>query len=541
MAVAAIMVDGVIHDALRGVIPDELPTPFGQALALCGDVDIDEEGLHGDPTETALAAAALEGGYDKRELEADMPRIAELPFESGRLAMVTRHRVGEESIAFLKGAPERVLEACDRELTGGGPRALSGRHANDAARLAAQGYRVLAFACRREPHAVTTMDDAILSGGWMFLGLVGLLDPPRRGVIDAIEQCRRAGIVPVMITGDHPATALAIAREIGIGGETSTLLTGAELAALDEHEFAQRVQNICVYARVDPEQKIRIVNALQARGHFVAMTGDGINDAPALKQATIGIAMGERGTEVAREAAEIVLLDDSFATIVEAVREGRRIFDDIRKFVRYTMTSNSGEIWVLLLAPFLGLPMPLLPLHILWINLVTDGFPGLALSAEPAERNTMARPPRPADEGIFTRSMIQHIFWIGLAIGGLTLTTQAWALHRGIEHWQTMVFTVLVLAQLFHCVAIRSASESLFTIGLLSNPALLAAIVLTIVAQLAVIYVPALNEIFRTAPLSPGELGTCMATGAIVLLLVETEKFVRRRMAASGESGAAAR
>ena len=284
-----------------------------------------------------------------------------------------------------------------------------------------------------------------------------------------------------------------------------------------------------MYARVDPEQKIRIVRALLDHGHFVAMTGDGVNDAPALKHATIGIAMGERGTEVAREAAEIVLLDDSFTTIVDAVHEGRRVFDDIRKFVRYTMTSNSGEIWVLVLAPFLGLPIPLLPLQILWINLVTDGFPGLALSAEPAEKDVMQRPPRPVEEGIFSSSMIAHIFWVGLAIGALTLGTQAWAISNDVAHWQTMVFTVLVFAQLFHSLAVRSERDSLFSIGIFSNPALVIAVAATMAAQLVVIYVPAFNVVFDTAPLTAAQLGACIGMGSIVFVLVEIEKLVRRR------------
>jgi Ca2+-transporting ATPase len=529
MTVGALLTANGRRESLGDGMPDELALRLGQAMLLCGDVIVEEDGLKGDPTERALVAAALDAGFDKQEIDAEFPRIAELPFESGRQAMVTRHRNDSGVVSFLKGAPERVIAACREQMAADGTStALPTDALADAEQLAAQGFRVLAFAFRREATVDPDIDDGVLDGDWMLLGLVGLIDPPRREVGQAIAECRTAGIVPVMITGDHPATAMAIARQIGICDDEESMLTGRELAALSDRDFARRVEDIRVYARVDPEQKIRIVNALQEKGHFVAMTGDGVNDAPALKQATIGIAMGDRGTEVAREAAEIVLLDDSFATIVHAVHEGRRIFDDIRKFVRYTMTSNSGEIWVLVLAPFLGLPLPLLPLHILWINLVTDGFPGLALSAEPAERDTMSRPPRAADEGIFTRPMAYHIFWIGLAIGALTLLTQAWTLSAGTAHWQTMVFTVLVVAQLFHSLAIRSERDSLLTIGLFSNPALVAAIALTIAAQLAVIYVPALNEIFRTAPLTAVELVICFATGAVVLVLVEMEKLVRR-------------
>jgi Ca2+-transporting ATPase len=497
---------------------------IGQVMALCNDVQLNDDGVKGEPTEFALFEAALEAGYDKASLERDMPRTGELPFDAVRRCMATRHELDAGSIVLVKGAPERVIESCSSELGESGQRPISVNHIAAANALASEGYRVLALAIRED--GPETSDD--LESGWVFLGLVGLIDPPRKGVKRAIADCRTAGIVPVMITGDHPSTAQAIAREIGIDGDEPSMITGDELAELTDDAFAKRVQEIRVYARVDPEQKIRIVRALQGLGHFVAMTGDGVNDAPALKHATIGVAMGERGTEVAREAAEIVLLDDSFATIVDAVHEGRRVFDDIRKFVRYTMTSNSGEIWVLVLAPFLGLPIPLLPLQILWINLVTDGFPGLALSAEPAERDVMQRPPRPAEEGIFTASMVTHIFWIGLAIGALTLGTQAWAISEEIAHWQTMVFTVLVIAQLFHSLAIRSDRFSLFSIGLFSNPALILAVIGTMAAQILVIYVPAFNVIFQTAPLTLPQLGACFGMGAVVLVLVEIEKFVRR-------------
>jgi Ca2+-transporting ATPase len=298
---------------------------------------------------------------------------------------------------------------------------------------------------------------------------------------------------------------------------------------MDDEQLARQVRAIRVYARVDPEQKIRIVTALQASGEFAAMTGDGVNDAPALRRADIGVAMGRGGTDVAREAAHMVLLDDNFATIVHAVREGRRIFDNIRKFVRYTMTSNSGEIWTVFLAPFLGLPIPLLPIHILWINLVTDGLPGLALSREKAERNIMNRPPRPPDESIFAHGMWQHMVWVGLLMAGVCLTTQAWVYHSGSGHWQTMVFTVLTLSQLGHVLAIRSERGSVFGIGLFSNRLLTAAVLLTFALQLATIYLPALNPIFKTQPLTMGELAACLALSSIVFVAVELEKGLVRR------------
>jgi Ca2+-transporting ATPase len=284
-----------------------------------------------------------------------------------------------------------------------------------------------------------------------------------------------------------------------------------------------------IYARVDPAQKIRIVEGLQAKGEFVAMTGDGVNDAPALRQADIGVAMGRTGTDVAREAAGLILLDDNFATIVDAVREGRRIFDNIRKFVRYAVTGNSAELWTIFLAPFLGLPLPLLPIHILWINLLTDGLPGLALAAEPAERGVMARPPRPPKESVFAGGLWQHTIWVGFAMAGLALFSQAYAIAAGSPNWQTMVFTVLTLSQMGHVLAIRSERLSLLQQGILSNPPLLGAVALTIALQLAVVYVPFLNPIFHTAPLSPGELALCLLLSTVIFFAVEIEKWLTRR------------
>ncbi len=332
-----------------------------------------------------------------------------------------------------------------------------------------------------------------------------------------------------MITGDHPATARAIARQLGIADGGGEVLSGQELASLDPVQFQRRVADVRVYARVAPEQKIKIVKALQDKGEFAAMTGDGVNDAPALKRANIGVAMGKAGTDVARESSHMVLLDDNFATIVAAVREGRRIFDNIRKFIKYTMTCNSAEIWVLFLAPYLSLPISLLPIHILWIKLVTDGLPGLALAAEPEERGIMQRPPRPPRESIFDRGMWQHILWVGLLMAGVSLFAQAWAYRNDIAHWQSIVFTVLTLSQMGHVLAIRSERESLFQQGLLSNAPLLGAVSLTFFLQMAVLYLPVLNTIFKTTPLSVGELCFCLVLSSIVFFAVEVEKSMRRR------------
>ena len=504
---------------------------LGLAMALCNDAVAGGDGkLSGDPTETALLEAAQAAGFSKQEWQATLPRLAELPFDSDRARMSTLHREGEAVLLLVKGAPEGVLALCADQLGVGETVAIDQVALHDEAeRLAAQGLRVLAFALKRLPHLPATLDAATLENGLTFIGLAGLIDPPRPEAAESVAACKAAGIIPVMITGDHPATARAIAHRLGIIDDGGKVLTGGRLARLSLAEFEREVESVRVYARINPEQKIKIVQALQDKGEFVAMTGDGVNDAPALKMADIGVAMGKGGTDVAREAAAMTLLDDNFATIVHAVREGRRIFDNIRKFVKYTMTSNSGEIWTIFLAPFLGLPIPLLPIHILWINLVTDGLPGLALAGERAERNVMQRPPRPPQESIFARGMWQHILWVGLLMGGVSLLTQAWAIQSGSAHWQSMVFTVLTLSQLGHVLAIRSERESLFSQGVLSNVPLAGALLLTFILQMAVLYVPWLNPIFRTAPLSAGELATCLGLSSVVFVGVEIEKMLVRR------------
>ncbi len=502
---------------------------LGQALALNNDVHQDAHGaISGDPTEVALFEAAEAAGYERAILESELPRIAELPFDAERKCMTTMHRQPGGVVAFTKGAPEQLLPRCKRQA------GVEGDFAPAAAleqteRLAGEGYRVLAFALREFAELPAELNPEDVECDLTLLGLVALIDPPREEARRSVEDCRSAGIVPVMITGDHPATARAIARRLGIAEADAQILTGRDLSELSAAELQSRAALIRVYARVSPEQKIRIVEALQSRGEFVAMTGDGVNDAPALRRADIGVAMGRKGTDVAREAADMVLLDDNFATIVAAVREGRRIFDNIRKFVKYTMTSNAGEIWTLFLAPFLGLPIPLLPIQILWINLVTDGLPGLALAVEPEEDDIMRRPPRPPAESIFAHGMWQHILWVGLLIGGLSILVQAWAYQGGSEHWQTMVFTTLTLCQLAHVLAIRSERDSLFKLGLTSNLPLLGAVVLTVILQLATIYVPFLNPIFKTQPLTIGELAVCLLLPIVVFIGVEIEKWLVRQ------------
>jgi len=502
---------------------------LGQALALNNDVAEMNGQPAGEPTELALFEAARRAGYDKHNLEQAMPRLAVIPFDSERKQMTTLNARDDAVVAYVKGAPEQVLAQCHQALGPEGPTTFDADAVlEEAGQLAGEGYRVLAFAKRDLPAMPETVQAEAVERELIFLGLVALIDPPRPEVPQAVVDCLSAGITPVMITGDHPGTATAIARRLGIADDRQSLLTGNELARLSDAQFAARVESIRIYARVSPEQKLRIVKALQAHGEFVAMTGDGVNDAPALKRAGIGVAMGQKGTDVAREASAMVLLDDDFATIVHAVRAGRRIFDNIRKFIKYTMSSNSGEIWTLFLAPFLGLPIPLLPIHILWINLVTDGLPGLALTAEPAEPGIMRRPPRPPEENIFAHGMWQHIVWVGLLIGGISIASQAWAISRDAEYWQTVVFTVLTVSQLFHSIAVRSETISLFRLGLFSNLPILGAVSLTVLLQLAVIYVPALNTIFHTQPLPLFDLLACLGISSLVLFAVEIEKWLVR-------------
>jgi Ca2+-transporting ATPase len=530
MQVDCVRADGASRPGLQGVEG----TPWrelGMAMALCNDAVADAAGtLAGDPTETALLVAAQEAGFSKTVLQQDFPRVAEIPFDAERARMSTLHREDDAVLVLVKGAPEGVLPRCVDQLSAHGLGPIDHAALHDAAEtLAKQGLRVLAFALRRLPGMPDTIDAATVETRLTFVGLAGLIDPPRPEAAESVAACKAAGIIPVMITGDHPATARAIAHRLGIIDDGGKVLTGSQLSRLSLEAFEREVESVRVYARINPEQKIKIVQALQDKGEFVAMTGDGVNDAPALKMADIGIAMGKGGTDVAREAAHMTLLDDNFATIVSAVHEGRRIYDNIRKFVKYAMTCNSAEIWTIFLAPFLGMPIPLLPIHILWINLVTDGLPGLALSSERAEPNVMQRLPRPPRESIFAHGMWQHMLWVGLLMGGISLLTQAWAIHTGSAHWQSMVFTVLTLSQLGHVLAIRFERDSLFTQGALSNPMLIGALLFTFALQMAVLYVPWLNPIFKTEPLGLAELVLCLALSSVVFFAVEIEKWLVRR------------
>ena len=500
------------------------------AMALNNDAAADgASGPTGDPTEIALLVAARTAGFERDALQAAMPRIAELPFDSDRKCMTTVHRTDEGVVAFTKGAPEKLVDRCITMLDEGSLVPIDAQRTLDQAeRMAANGLRVIAVAFRSLPACPAPLLPASTEVELTLLGLVGIMDPPRAEVFEAVAMCKSAGIAPVMVTGDHPETARAIALRLGIISPGGRVVTGPQL----EQSFADGLRpgkDVAVYARVNPAQKIAIVESLQGAGECVAMTGDGVNDAPALKRADIGVAMGRIGTDVAREASSMVLLDDNFSSIVAAVREGRRIYDNIRKFVRFVMGGNAGEIWTIAAAPLFGLPLPLLPIQILWVNLVTDGLPGIALAVEPEEKRIMRRPPRAASESLFARGLWQHVVWVGLLVGAICISIQAWAIANGSQQWQTMVFTALAFCQMYHVLAIRSERESAWVIGLSSNLPLLGAVLLTVVLQLALIYVPALNPIFNTGPLSAVELAVATLAPALVFVAVEIEKWMVRK------------
>lgn len=506
-----------------------------QALLLCmalnHDVQRDKAGeLTGESTEVALAAYAEAHsalpGFGREQY----PRVAELPFDSNRKMMTTVHEYEGRFLVVTKGALESVLDACEDA----DEEALTA----EAERMGRQGLRTLAYGCRLIDKLPENISFKTLERGLEAVGLAGMMDPPRPEAAQAIADCKAAGIVPVMITGDHPGTAEAIARQIGIlHRPTDRMITGAQLKQMAAHAFEESIHRIKVYARVSPEQKLQIVKALQSRGQFVAVTGDGVNDAPALRRANIGLAMGVTGTDVSKEAAHMVLLDDNFATIVRAVKEGRRIFDNIRKFIKYTMTSNSGEIWTIFLAPLAGLPIPLLPIHILWINLVTDGLPGLALAGEPPEKGLMKRPPRKPNESIFAHGLGAHILWVGLLMGGVCIGAQAWAIAADDPKWQTYVFTILCFSQMGHVLAIRSEYFFLFRQGIFTNKPLIGAVLLTFFLQMAILYIPALNDIFSVQPLTWQELLGCLLVSSVVFHAVEGEKWVRGLGKGEGEIG----
>ena len=499
-------------------------TPLTMGMVLNHDVQVNSNTeLIGEPTEVALVTNAIKmiGFQDYNAIIEKFPRLDELPFDSARRCMTTIHQLDGKYLILTKGAFESIYERLS-------VRYKDLNNLNDE--WSKGGLRVLAFAYKIIDRLPEKLTHEIIEKDLYFAGLTGLIDPPRNEVKDAVTECKTAGIRTVMITGDHPSTAAAIARETGILSEGDQVLTGVDLNKMEDGPFNEAVEDISVYARVSPDQKLRIIKALQAKNHFVSMTGDGVNDAPSLKAANIGVAMGITGTDVSKEAADMILLDDNFTTIVKAVKEGRRIYDNIRKFIKYIMTCNSAEIWTIFMAPILGMPIPLLPIQILWINLITDGFPGIALASEKAEPDIMKRPPKKANESLFEEGLGIHILWVGILMAGITLATQAWAIHTNNSHWQTMVFTVLSLSQLGHALAIRSERTFLYKQGIFTNMPLLTIVLLTFLLQLGVIYIPFLNDIIHTQSLSFTELCICIGVSAILFHAIEFEKWVKKRV-----------
>ncbi|MPL60495.1 Calcium-transporting ATPase [bioreactor metagenome] len=465
--------------------------------------------IEGDPTEGALLVAAAKGGVWRTELEKTQRRIAEIPFESERRRMsVIYEQSDATAMMYIKGAPDTLIELCthykqeNQEKTLTPEILLSISQANE--QMTNDALRVLAVAYRKLPKEDTYNPTEDVENNLVFVGLIGMIDPPREEVKPAIATCRKAGIKTVMITGDHRNTAIAIAKELNmfIEGEHQSL-TGAELDSLNDTELAQIINKVSVYARVSPVHKLRIVKALKRQGHIVAMTGDGVNDAPAIKEADIGVAMGLTGTDVTKEASSMILADDNFATIVAAVEEGRGIYDNIRKFIRYLLSCNLGEVLTMFVAALAGLPIPLLPVQILWVNLVTDGLPAMALGVDPNDHDIMNRPPRNPGESIFSRGLSRKIMTRGIQIGFSTVLVFAvvYLLKNDLALARTMAFCTLVLSQMFHVFDCRSEIFTILEAGFLRNKFLIAATSISICMQLSVIYCPLLQEIFETVPL----------------------------------------
>jgi Ca2+-transporting ATPase len=513
--------------------PDEPLRALLRAAALCSDADLlddrdsDRWRVKGDPTEAALVVAAVKGGFRKSALEAANPRRGEIPFSSERKRMTTLHDAGVEATACSKGAPEIVLESCTRWRTirGDEPLAASDREniLGRAQEMADRALRVLAVSERQG----ASLENA--EKEMTFLGLFGMIDPPRPEAREAIETCRQAGIRPVMITGDHPATARAIALELGLL-RGARVVTGADLDAMSDESLEKDIESFDVYARVSPEHKLRVVSTLQKRGHVVAMTGDGVNDAPSLKKADIGVAMGISGTDVAREAAAMTLTDDNFASIVAAVREGRAIFDNIKKYLMYLLSSNIGETGLIAATMVAGLPLPLTAVQILYVNLATDGLPALALAVDPHEPDLMRRRPRKPGTGILSRHVVGLMVLGGVWSMIVNFGVFVWALRSGLEAAEatTMTFVSLVLIQFFKAYIFRSERHSLLQRPF-ANRWLNLAVAWELLLLAAIVYVPVLQKLFGTFALSPADWLVILPAALSIFPVLETAKWARRR------------
>jgi P-type Ca2+ transporter type 2C len=531
------------------------------ACVVCNDATLtssnEERGqqwnIMGDPTEGALLALAGKAGLEGQTLKQKFPRVAEFPFSSERKRMSVICQNSEPStqnsdlnsiaaadahLMFTKGSSELILERCQSYQAGDRILPLTQENRDKILQannnMAGRGLRVLGFSYRPLSAIPESDEEETAERDLIWLGLVGMLDAPRQEVKAAVAKCRAAGIRTVMITGDHQLTAQAIGQQLGIVEEGDRTLTGRELEKLSQSDLEQEIEHVSIYARVAPEHKLRIVQALQKRGKFAAMTGDGVNDAPALKQADIGIAMGITGTDVSKEASDMILLDDNFATIVAATEEGRVVYNNIRLFIKYILGSNIGEVITIAAAPILGFSgVPLTPLQILWMNLVTDGLPALALAVEPADPNIMNRPPYSPRESIFARGLGNYIIRIGLIFSIISISLMAWSYYNAQaseepESWKTMVFTTLCLAQMGHAIAVRSSTRLTIEMNPLSNPYLLGAVAVTTALQLMLIYVAPLRNFFGTQILTLEQLLICLGFSSLMFVWVELEKlFIR--------------
>nr|WP_255668454.1 calcium-transporting P-type ATPase, PMR1-type [Methanocella sp. CWC-04] len=483
--------------------------------------------VNGDSTEVALLVAGAKSELFKEKLESVCPRTFEVPFSSRAKTMTTINLCDEKRYVYLKGAPEVVLERCkyvykDEKFVPLDDK-LKKYFLDFNYSMAMDGMRVLGFAYE-EDEVVTDAEN--VGKNFVYLGLAGMIDPPRQEVKGAVDLCKDAGIDVVMITGDQKLTAIAIAKELDIYHEGDMAITGVELDAMSETDLEENIDKIKVYARTSPEQKLRIVEALKKKERIVAMTGDGVNDAPALKRSDIGIAMGLTGTDVSRQASDMILADDNFATIVNAMEEGRSIYDNIRKFVKFLFSSNLGEVLTVFIGILLGLPLPLLAIQILWVNLITDGLPALALSVDPADPDIMKRKPRPRSEGIITKLMVFDMLLVGAIISAGTLGIFYYYLPQGVETARSMAFTVLVVFQLWNAINCRSETKSLFQIGIFSNGYLLLAIALSIMLQLIILYVPFLEGIFATTEPGLYDILLIMAVSSTVFIGIEIRKLI---------------
>ncbi|OGR01264.1 MAG: carbonate dehydratase [Deltaproteobacteria bacterium RIFOXYD12_FULL_55_16] len=510
-----------------------------RAGLLCNDSQLGEEDgvwqVHGDPTEGALLTSARKGGLGPETVVAS-PRLDTVPFESEHQYMATLHDAGAGNprMVYLKGAVEAVLARCENQLDAlGNPVPLRVAEVHEAVEeMAARGMRVLAMARKGMAPEIQEIYHADLTSGLVFLGLQGMIDPPRPEAVAAVKICQAAGIRVKMITGDHPLTAATIARQVGlynlgsIHGDGVSVLTGAELEKLSDSEFIDRAEDTVVFARATPEQKLRLVEALQARGQVVAMTGDGVNDAPALKRADIGVAMGITGTEVAKEAADMVLTDDNFSSIEAAVEEGRGVFDNLLKFITWTLPTNLGEGLVILTAIFLGVTLPILPVQILWINMTTAGFLGLALAFEPKEPGIMLRPPRETNSPILSQSMIFRITLVSFLMLGAAFGLFSWELSVGatLAEARTAAVNAFVMVELFYLFNCRSLDKSIFQLGFFSNLWVLGGVVAMTLVQVAYTHLPVMNRLFQSAPIDLAVWGRTGVAGVVVFVIIEIEK-----------------